>query len=47
MNHGDLAIVLQRIEADIMINSVVPKLAEKNIFILTIHDSILTKSDNA
>ena len=47
VNHKDLAIELQKIEADIMINSVVPRLAEKNIFLLTIHDSILTTPGNA
>jgi hypothetical protein len=46
VNYKDLAIQLQRIEADIMINLIVPRLANKNIFILTIHDSILTIPDN-
>ena len=46
VNYKDLAIELQRVEADIMINSVVPRLAEKKIFVLTIHDSILTTPDN-
>lgn len=42
-----LAIKLQKAEADIMINTIVPVLAEKDIFLLTIHDSILTTKDNA
>lgn len=46
VNYKDLAIELQRVEADIMINTIVPKLAEKKIFVLTIHDSILTTPDN-
>ncbi|MDQ7818374.1 MAG: hypothetical protein RDU14_15210 [Melioribacteraceae bacterium] len=41
-----LAIELQRIEADIVINRIVPKLAEQKIFIVTIHDSFLTTYDN-
>ncbi len=47
VNYKDLAIELQRVEADIMINSIVPRLAEKKIFVLTIHDSILTTPNNA
>jgi hypothetical protein len=46
VNYRDLAIQLQRIEADIMINSIVPRLANRNIFMITIHDSILTTPDN-
>jgi hypothetical protein len=46
VNYNNLAIELQRVEADIMINSIVPRLAEKKIFLLTIHDSILTTPDN-
>lgn len=45
VNYKVLAIELQRIEADIMINSVVQKLAEQKIYSLTIHDSILTTHD--
>lgn len=46
INHRDLAIDLQRVEAEIMINTVVPRLAEKKIFALTVHDSILTTTEN-
>lgn len=45
-DYKKLAIELQRVEADIMINFVVPRLAEEKIFLLTIHDSILTLPDN-
>lgn len=45
-DYKKLAIDLQRVEADIMINYVVPRLAEEKIFLLTIHDSILTIPDN-
>ena len=41
-----LANKLQQIESEIMIGRIVAKLAEKNIFVLTIHDSILTTPDN-
>jgi hypothetical protein len=46
INYRDLAIDLQRVEAEIMINSVVSRLAERKIFILTVHDSILTIPEN-
>lgn len=46
INYKDLSIELQRVEAEIMINSVLQRLAEKSIFGLTIHDSILTTDDN-
>ena len=46
INYKDLSIDLQRVEAEIMINAVVPGLAAKNIFALTIHDSILTTDEN-
>ena len=46
VNHKDLAIELQKIEAEIMIHSVVKRLMDKKIFVLTIHDSILTTQDN-
>jgi hypothetical protein len=45
-NYKNLAITLQKAEAEIMINRIVPRLAEKKIFILTIHDSILTTKGN-
>jgi hypothetical protein len=44
-DYRNLAISLQRAEAEIMINKVVPKLSEKGIYALTIHDSILTTPD--
>lgn len=40
-DYRDLAIRLQKIEADIMIKKVVPELEKKKIFVLTIHDSVL------
>jgi len=46
-DYGELAINLQKVEADIMINHVVPRLAEKNIYVLTIHDSIVTLPGHA
>lgn len=46
VNYKNLAIELQRVEADIMINTVVLKIAEKKILALTIHDSILTTPNN-
>lgn len=46
-DYRNLAIALQKVEADIIINHVVPKLAKKRIYVLTIHDSILTLPDNA
>ena len=45
-DYRQLAIQLQRKEAEIMINSISKRLAEKGIFILTIHDSILSTADN-
>jgi hypothetical protein len=45
-DYRNLAISLQRAEAEIMINKVIPKLAELGIYALTIHDSILTTPDN-
>jgi len=45
-DYKQLAIKLQRAEADIMINTVAKKLAEQGIFLLTIHDSILTTKEN-
>lgn len=41
-DHTFLAISLQRAESDIMINQVATQLAAKDVFLLTIHDSILT-----
>lgn len=46
-DYRNLARLLQKAEADIMINSVVPRLQELGIFLLTIHDSVLTTIDNA
>ena len=46
INYRDLAIELQRAEAEIIIDSIVPRLATEKIFALTIHDSILTIQDN-
>jgi hypothetical protein len=46
VNYKYLSIELQKLEAEIMINSVVPRLLEKEVFLLTIHDSILTTSEN-
>ena len=45
VNYKKLSVELQTVEAQIMINSVIPKLAKENIFALTIHDSILTIPD--
>jgi len=45
-DYRNLAITLQKAEADIMINSVVPELKAEEIYCLTIHDSILTISEN-
>lgn len=44
-DYKNLAISLQRVEADIMINTIVPRLAQEGIYCLTIHDSILTTKD--
>jgi hypothetical protein len=44
-DYRNLAISLQRVEADIMINRIVPRLANMGIYVLTIHDSILTTPD--
>jgi hypothetical protein len=46
-DYRNLAISLQRAEAEIMINKVVPKLAANGIYALTIHDSILTTLDKS
>lgn len=46
-DYKQFAINLQKAEADIMINKIVPRLAEKKIFVLTIHDSILTTHENS
>jgi len=46
VNYKNLAIELQTVEADMIINRIVPKLAKENIFVLTIHDSILTTEEN-
>jgi len=46
-DYKQLAIQLQRKEAEIMINTITKKLAERNIFLLTIHDSILTIPSNS
>jgi len=46
-DYRQLAIKMQRVEADLIINSVVPKLAEKNIYVITIHDSIMTLPEYA
>jgi len=46
-DYRNLAISLQRAEAEIMINKVVPKLSEMGIYALTIHDSILTTPDKS
>lgn len=45
-NYKNLANRLQQVEAELIINRVVPQLAERNIFCLTIHDSILTTPEN-
>lgn len=45
-DYCQLAIQLQKIEADIVINKIVPKLAEQKVFVLTIHDSFLTTPEN-
>lgn len=45
-NYKNLAISLQKAEAEIMINRIVPRLAGKGIYTLTIHDSILTTEGN-
>ena len=46
-DYRNLAITLQKTEAEIMINKIVPRLAEKGIYCLTIHDSILTTPENS
>jgi hypothetical protein len=46
-HYQDLANLLQQIESEIIINRIVPKLADKKIFALTIHDSILTTKENS
>lgn len=46
-DHRVLARLLQKAEADIMINKIVPRLADKGIYCLTIHDSILTTPENS
>ena len=45
-NYKNLANRLQEMEANIMINSIVPRLAKGKIFVLTIHDSLLITPDN-
>ena len=45
-DYRDLAIRLQKIEADIMIKKVVPELEKKEIFVLTVHDSVLVQPEN-
>jgi hypothetical protein len=44
--YKQLAIQLQRVEAAIMINKIVPLLAKQKIYVLTIHDSFLTTNEN-
>jgi len=46
-NYKDLAISLQKVEADIIINRIVIRLEKESIYCLTIHDSILTTPNNA
>jgi uncharacterized protein (UPF0305 family) len=46
-NHKNLANILQQAEAEIIIGKVIPRIAEKNIYALTIHDSILTLEESA
>ncbi len=46
-DYKNLANKLQQIESEIMIGRIVAKLAEKKIFVLSIHDSILTSANNA
>jgi stress-induced morphogen len=46
-DYRNLAISLQKAEAEIMINKVVSKLAANGIYALTIHDSILTIPDKS
>lgn len=46
-NYKNLAISLQRVEAEMIINKIVPRLAARKIYLLTIHDSILTTPENA
>jgi hypothetical protein len=40
-NHRKLSILLQKLEADLVINSVVPICEQKGIPVLTIHDSLM------
>jgi len=44
-NYKNLANSLQKLESDLIINHVVPRLSNQNIYCLTIHDSILTTPD--
>jgi hypothetical protein len=44
-DYRDLAVQLQKIEADIMIKKVIPGLERKKIFVLTIHDSVLVQPE--
>lgn len=46
VDYKKLAVALQSEEAELMLDKILPKLAEKKIFVLTIHDSILTTQDN-
>lgn len=46
-DYKNLAISMQRAEADIIINNVVPELMKQNIYCLTIHDSVLVTPENA
>ena len=46
INYRDLSIYLQKVESEIMVDSVVKRLAEAKIIALTIHDSILTTPDS-
>ncbi len=45
-HHGDLSIKLQRLEAAIMIDGVVPKLYTQGVPLLTIHDALIVAREN-
>ncbi len=45
-NNADLAILLQKVEAEIMIDTIAPILIEKDIKFITVHDSFLVSQTN-
>ncbi|MDZ7765166.1 MAG: hypothetical protein U5K00_12180 [Melioribacteraceae bacterium] len=46
-DYKNLAIQLQRAEANIIIHKIIPQIAKENIWAVTIHDSVLTTQKDA